>query len=100
MHVVTDYTIATTNSYRTMAFWRRGDVAQAFRNNRHLQQFMLTDVTSTGRILGTGSYGSVVEVSKSTGSLELSDTHAFTLSHIFHSTGQVPAPCLCWQETP
>ena len=33
---------------------------------------MLTDVTSTDRILGTGSYGSVVEVSKSTASLELS----------------------------
>ena len=56
-----------------MAFWRRGrDVAQALRNNPNLQQFMLTDVTSTDRILGTGSYGSVVEVSKSTSSLELS----------------------------
>ena len=66
-----NYTIAGV--YRTMAFWRRGDVAQAFRNNPNLQQFMLTDVTSTDRILGTGSYGSVVEVSKSTGSLELSN---------------------------
>ena len=56
-----------------MALWRRGDVAQAFRNNPNLQQFMLTDVTSTDRILGTGSYGSVVEVNKSTGSLELSN---------------------------
>ena len=54
-----------------MAFQRRGNVAQAFRNNPNLQQFMLTDVTSTDRILGTGSYGSVVEVSKFTGSLEL-----------------------------
>ena len=44
-------------------------MAQAFRNNPNLQQFMLTDVTSTDRILGTGSYGSVVEVSKFTGSL-------------------------------
>ena len=41
-------------------------MAKAFRKNRHLQQFILTDVTSTDRILGTGSYGSVVEVSKST----------------------------------
>ena len=44
-------------------------MAHAFRNNPNLQQFMLTDVTSTDRILGTGSYGSVVEVSKSTSSL-------------------------------
>ena len=40
-------------------------MTQTFRNNPNLQQFMLTDVTSTGRILGTGSYGSVVEVSSS-----------------------------------
>ena len=45
-----------------MAFFRRRDVGQAFRNNRELQQFVLTDVTPTGRILGTGSYGSVEEV--------------------------------------
>ena len=48
-------------------------MVHAFRNNQHLQQFMLTDVTSTNKVLGTGSYGSVVEVSKSTGSLELSN---------------------------
>ena len=35
----------------------------AFRNNRQLQQYVLTDVTPTGRLLGTGSYGSVEEVS-------------------------------------
>ena len=46
-----------------MALFRRRDVSQAFRNNRHLQQFMLTDVTPTGKVLGTGSYGSVEEVS-------------------------------------
>ena len=45
-----------------MAFFRRRDVGQAFRNNRQLQQFVLTDVTPTGRILGTGSFGSVEEV--------------------------------------
>ena len=37
-------------------------MAQAFRNNPQLQQFFLTDVTPTGRVLGTGSYGSVEEV--------------------------------------
>ena len=37
-------------------------VAQAFHNNRQLQQFVLTGVTPTGRVLGTGSYGSVEEV--------------------------------------
>ena len=42
------------------------DVADAFRNNHYLQQFMLNGVTPTGRRLGTGSYGSVKEVSSST----------------------------------
>ena len=37
-------------------------MGQAFRNNRQLQQFVLTGVTPTGRILGTGSFGSVEEV--------------------------------------
>ena len=41
---------------------RRRGVAQAFRNNQQLQQFVLTDVTATEKVLGTGSYGSVVEV--------------------------------------
>ena len=41
---------------------RRRSVAQAFRNNQQLQQFVLTDVTATEKVLGTGSYGSVVEV--------------------------------------
>ena len=57
-------------------------MAQTFRNNSNLQQFMLTDVTSTDRILGTGSYGSVVEVSKSTGSLlDLSNLY-YIISHL------------------
>ena len=47
-----------------MAYVRRArDIAQAFRNNGQLQRFILTDVTPTGRVLGTGSYGSVEEVS-------------------------------------
>ena len=44
---------------------RRGDVTQAFRNNRQLQQFVLPGVTTTGKLLGTGSFGSVEEVSHS-----------------------------------
>ena len=40
----------------------RRDVAQAFTNNQQLQQFVLTDVTPTEKVLGIGSYGSVVEV--------------------------------------
>ena len=46
---------------------------------------MLTDVTSTDRILGTGSYGLVVEVSKSTGSLlDLSNLY-YIISHLSSS---------------
>ena len=48
------------NSSRTVADI---DLGQAFRNNRQLQQFVLNDVTTTGRKLGTGSFGSVEEVS-------------------------------------
>ena len=43
---------------------RRRGVAQTFRNNQQLQQFVLTDVTATEKVPGTGSYGSVVEVYK------------------------------------
>ena len=43
--------------------WQGGaDIAQAFRNDHQLQKFVLTSVTPTGRVLGTGSYGSVEEV--------------------------------------
>ena len=80
-----------------MAFFRRHavniDVGQAFRDNRQLQQFVLTDVTPTGRKLGTGSFGSVEEVSPS--------LHYQTSLHelgIFFSTGHIPADHLCWQE--
>ena len=51
--------------FETMAFFRRRDVAQAFRDNQQLQQFVLNDVTAIGTVLGTGSYGSVEEVSQS-----------------------------------
>ena len=42
---------------------RRRNVGQAFSTNYKLQQFVLTDVTATGKLLGTGSYCSVEEVS-------------------------------------
>ena len=35
---------------------------EAFRNNQQLQQFVLTDVTATEKVLGISSYGSVIEV--------------------------------------
>ena len=51
----------------TMALLRISeDMAQAFRNNRRLQRFVLTDVIPTGTVLGSGSYGSVEEVCRST----------------------------------
>ena len=46
----------------TMAFLQRRSSVPSFRNNRVLQQYVLTDVTPTGKVLGTGSYGSVLEV--------------------------------------
>ena len=49
----------------TMALFRRAkssNLGRDFRNNKDLQKFVLTDVTSTGKSLGTGSYGSVEEV--------------------------------------
>ena len=66
--------------------------AQAFRNNPQLQQFVLTDVTPTGRVLGTGSYGSVEEVS-------LQITSYLESSHSTY-TGDISTPYLCWQEAP
>ena len=48
--------------FSSMAFLRRRPSVPSFRNNRVLQQYVLTDVTPTGKILGTGSYGSVLEV--------------------------------------
>lgn len=44
-----------------MAF--QSDVGEAFKNDSQLQQFMLSNATPTGKLLGTGSYGSVEEVS-------------------------------------
>ncbi len=36
---------------------------QAFRDDHKLRKYILADVTPTGRVLGTGFYGSVEEVS-------------------------------------
>ena len=47
-----------------MAF-RFHDIVQAFRNSSQPEQFVLPGVNATGRLLGTGSYGSVEEVSPS-----------------------------------
>ena len=81
-----------------MAFFRRPavntDVGQAFRDNRQLQQFVLIGVTPTGRKLGTGSFGSVEEVSL------LYTDYQTSLNELdtFLFTGHIPADHLCWQE--
>ena len=36
--------------------------SRSFRNDSQLRQFFLEGVTPTGKTLGTGSYGSVLEV--------------------------------------
>jgi hypothetical protein len=46
-----------------MAYMQENNVTQAFRNNKELNQFVLSDIVSTGRVLGNGSYGTVEEVS-------------------------------------
>ena len=79
-----------------MAFLRRLNVTQAFRNNQQLQQFVLPGVTPTGVVLGTGSYGTVEEVKKGKGGggeIEQGIHHLYTL-------GNIQASLLCWQETP
>ncbi len=46
-----------------MALRRKYDIGQAFMDDPDLRKFILNDVTPTGRVLGTGSYGLVEEVS-------------------------------------
>ena len=74
-----------------MAFWRRGDITQTFRNNQQLQQFVLTGVTPNGRVLGTGSYGSVEEVSQAT------CMHSQSIE-FFTTSGHLQTPHLCCKE--
>ena len=47
-----------------MANRRHGGWSRTFRRDPQLQQFFLEDVAPTGKTLGVGSYGSVVEVSR------------------------------------
>ena len=49
-----------TRQYRVMA--RRSGSSSTFRNDPQLQQYFLDGVAPTGKTLGVGSYGSVVEV--------------------------------------
>ena len=41
---------------------RRSGLSRTFRNDPQLQQYFLEGVAPTGKTLGVGSYGSVVEV--------------------------------------
>ena len=41
---------------------RRSGSSRTFRNDPQLQQYFLEGVAPTGKTLGVGSYGSVVEV--------------------------------------
>ena len=45
---------------------RKELVAKAFNNNHELQEFIIADVAPTGKTLGSGSFGSVLEVSGKT----------------------------------
>lgn len=44
-----------------MEFFRT-NINKAFRDNQELQKFVLPDVTTSGKSLGTGSFGTVEEV--------------------------------------
>ena len=62
--IIAHYKVLCLIEESAMFSSRRRGVAQAFRNNKQLQQFILNDVTATEKVLGTGSFGSVVEVWK------------------------------------
>ncbi len=47
-----------------MAVRRSGGLSRNFSNDPQLQQYILNKVVPTGKTLGVGSYGSVVEVSQ------------------------------------
>ncbi len=48
---------------RTQTMARRSGWSRTFRKDSRLQQYFLDKVVPTGKTLGTGSYGSVLEVS-------------------------------------
>ena len=74
-------------------------VTQAFRNDPQLQQFILSDVTPIGRVLGTGSYGSVEEVSIFSLVLGKIVTWGQGYDNSINA-GKVSTHCLCWEEAP
>ncbi len=45
------------------------ELSRSFRDDPHLEQYFLDKVVPTGKTLGVGSYGSVVEVSKHCGTM-------------------------------
>ena len=65
------------------------DVDQAFKNDRQLQQFVLTGITPTGRILGIGSYGSVEVASHLTGTGSYGEVEQ-AMIHLCSPTGSHP----------
>ena len=70
------------------------NVAQAFRRNSQLQQFILTDVSPTGNILGTGSFGSVEEVSQGTDSIsKTSKLAAIAIANVASCMAIAPITC-------
>ncbi len=48
---------------RTQSMARKSGWSRTFRKDSKLQQYFLDQVVPTGKTLGTGSYGSVLEVS-------------------------------------
>ena len=68
-----------------MAMSAQQSLAVAFNNDQELQQFMLAGVTPTGKVLGTGSYGSVEEVSLWEDTLRDSHYSITSLSLYHHS---------------
>lgn len=61
-HMISLYTRLASYWAKIMASPATVGLALAFRNHQPLQPFILSGVTPTGKILGTGSYGSVEEV--------------------------------------
>ena len=76
-----------------MAFFKRsrsGSLGRDFRNNKELQKFVLTEVISTGKSLGAGSYGSVEEVAITVIVLRINEPSV--------CTGNLSTPPLCWKK--
>ena len=63
------------------------DLAESFSDDNHLQQFILTHVTPTGKILGTGSVEEVRIF-----------TDSFPFMNCLLYLGTVSEYGVCWQE--